>query len=82
MVGIHAGQGADADLGDRFVACFVQAADDAGLPEDPDFRRSLRSYMEWAVRDVLSYSSRDSTVPTDMATPRWSWDGLEPTAGG
>lgn len=80
MLDIHAGQGAEADLGDRFVACFVQAADDAGLPEDPDFRRCLRSYMEWAVNDVLSYSPRGSAVPTNLATPRWSWDGLEPAA--
>jgi hemoglobin len=27
MLGIHAGQGADEDLGSRFVAAFVQAAD-------------------------------------------------------
>jgi len=40
------------DLGDRFVACFMKAADDAHLPDDPDFRRGIRDYMEWAVRDV------------------------------
>jgi hypothetical protein len=38
MLGIHPGQGADEDLGARFVACFVQAADDAGPPDDPEFR--------------------------------------------
>jgi hypothetical protein len=38
--------------------------------------------MEWAVHDVLAYSPGDSTVPADMATPRWSWEGLEtPPAG-
>src|SRR6266567_8658485 len=45
MLGIHAGQGAGEDLGARFVACFVQAADDAGLPADPDFRAAFRAYM-------------------------------------
>jgi hemoglobin len=53
MAQIHAGQGADAELGDRFVECFVQAADDAGLRDDAEFRRSLRSYMEWAVQMCL-----------------------------
>jgi len=77
MLHIHAEQGADDDLGDRFVECFVRAADDAGLPGDPEFRHSLRSYMEWAVRDVLTYSPRGSTVPAGMAVPRWSWGGLE-----
>ena len=76
MLGIHAGQGAEADLGTRFVACFVRAADDARLPDDLDFRAALRSYMEWAVQEVLSYSPHDSRVPPDQAVPRWSWDGL------
>jgi hemoglobin len=76
MLGIHAGQGADEDLGDRFVACFVQAADDAGLPEDPDFRAQLQAYMRWAVDDVLSYSPPDTKVPERLAIPRWSWTGL------
>ena len=77
MLGIHAGQGAGEDYGPRFVACFMQAADDVHLPDDPDFRASLRSYMEWATRDVLSYAPSGSQVPPDLPVPRWSWDGLE-----
>ncbi len=79
MLGIHAGQGADEDLGERFVRCFTLAADDAGLPDDPDFRASLRSYMEWAVREVLSYSPHGARVPAGLSVPRWSWDGLDET---
>jgi hemoglobin len=79
MLHIHAGTDAEDELGVRFVECFVKAADDSGLPDDPEFRRALRAYMEWAVRDVLSYSPRGTTVPPDIAVPRWSWGGLEPT---
>jgi hemoglobin len=75
VLGIHSGEGAMDELGERFLACFVAAADDAGLPGDPEFRESLRSYMEWAVRDVLNYSPHDSVVPSGLAVPRWSWDG-------
>ena len=75
MVGIHAGQGAGVDLGERFVRCFVQAIDDAGFPDDLDLRRALRAYMEWAVREVLYYSPPGRQVPSDMALPRWSWNG-------
>jgi len=75
MLAIHAGQGAEEDLGNRFVACFVQAADDAQLPTDPEFRASLRSYMEWAVAEVLAYSPPGAHVPAGMPVPRWSWDG-------
>jgi hemoglobin len=77
MLRLHAGEEVEDDLGSRFVACFVQAADDAGLPDDPDFRAALRAYMEWAVGEVLSYSPRDSTVPDDLPVPRWGWNGLE-----
>jgi hemoglobin len=77
MLTLHAGTGADEDLGHRFVECFVAAADGAGLPEDPEFRDGLRSYMEWAVRLVHSYSPHGSVVPADLPVPHWSWDGLQ-----
>lgn len=71
---MHAGNGDMTDLGRRFVECFVLAADDAGLPADPEFRAALRSYMEWAVADVLAHEDRDA-VPEGIPVPRWSWDG-------
>lgn len=77
MLGIHAGQGAGEDFGPRFVACFMQAMDDARLPNDPDLRACLRAYMEWAVQEVVSYSPSDAHVPAGLRTPRWSWNGAE-----
>jgi hemoglobin len=77
MLEIHARQGADDELGRRFVRAFVQAADDAALPDDPVFREGLRAYMEWAVAEVLSYSPEDSVVDTDLPVPHWGWEGLE-----
>jgi hemoglobin len=78
---MHSGNGDMSDLGERFLACFVAAADDAGLPDDPEFRAALRDYMRWAVDEVLSYPEVGS-VPGRMATPRWSWDGLQSPATG
>jgi hemoglobin len=77
MLHIHAGTNAEDELGARFVECFVGAADDAALPDDPEFRQGLRSYMEWAVKDVLACSPQGSTVPDHVEVPRWSWGGLE-----
>ncbi|MEC3974119.1 group II truncated hemoglobin [Amycolatopsis sp. H20-H5] len=74
MLVMHAGNGDMSDLGRRFVDCFVLAADDAGLPADPEFRAALRAYMEWAVDGVLAHPLRED-VPADLAVPRWSWDG-------
>ena len=78
LLRMHAGNGDMSDLGRRFVACFMAAADDAGLPTDPDFRAALRAYMVWAVDDVLAYSPVDAVVPSEAAMPRWSWNGLQP----
>ncbi len=75
VLAMHAHMGADDDLGERFLACFVAAFDDAGLPEDPDLRAALRSYMRWAVDDVMAYSPADAIVPPGQLVPRWSWDG-------
>jgi hemoglobin len=80
LLSMHAGNGDMGDLGQRFVECFIQAADDAGLPGDPEFRAVLRAYMEWAVADVLAYSPVDATVPTGVTMPHWSWDGLQPSS--
>ena len=77
MLEIHARQGAGDDYGPRFVACFMQAADDANLPDDPEFRAGLRSYMEWATHEVLSYAPSDSKVAAGLPDPHWSWSGLE-----
>jgi hemoglobin len=77
LLEMHAGNGPMDDLGRRFVECFVLAADDAGLPADPEFRAALRAYMEWAVDDVLVYSPVESVVLPGARVPRWSWDGLQ-----
>jgi hemoglobin len=80
LLQMHAGNGDMEDLGRRFVDCFVAAADDAGLPDDREFRAALRAYMEWAVSDVLVYSAEGSVVPDGVRMPHWSWDGLAESA--
>jgi hemoglobin len=77
VLSLHAGNGDISDLGRRFVECFVGAADDAALPDDPEFRAALRAYMQWAVDEVLSYPLPDAAVPANLSMPRWSWDGLQ-----
>jgi hemoglobin len=78
VVQMHAGNGDMGDLARRFVECFVLAADDAKLPEDPEFRAALRAYMEWAVVEMVGYPDPGAQVPAGMPMPHWSWDGLQP----
>ena len=75
-LGLHAGQGAEDDLGVRFEACFALALDDAGLPADPELHAALRAYMAWAVAQFLAVAPEGSAVPAGLAVPRWSWSGL------
>ena len=75
-VAMHAGNGDMSDLGRRFVECFVAAADDAGLPDDAEFRAALRAYMEWATTSFIGYPDADDSVPDGLDVPRWGWDGL------
>jgi hemoglobin len=75
MLSIHANTGADDDLRDRFVVCFDQAVADAHLPDEPVLRGVLHEYMVLATREVHEYSPHGSSVPPDLAFPRWSWDG-------
>lgn len=77
MLSLHAGTGAQADMGERFVACFMLAADDADLPDDSEFRTVLRSYMESAAAEVMAISPQGTVVPDRLSLRRWSWDGPE-----
>jgi len=77
LLHMHSNNGPMDDLGQRFVVCFDAAADDAGLPDDPEFRQALHDYMTWAVADVLVFAPYGSEVPAGRSVPRWSWDGLQ-----
>ncbi len=77
LLQMHAGNGDMSDLGERFLACFVQALDDAALPADPAFRDALRGYMRWAVDNVLLYSAEGTVVPPGERVPHWDWEGLQ-----
>ena len=78
LVHMHSGNGDMSELSRRFVECFMLAADEAGLPGDTQFRAALRAYMEWATAQMNSFPERDAAIPTDLAVPRWTWDGLVP----
>jgi hypothetical protein len=47
LLRMHAGNRDMADLGPRFVDCFVAAADDARPPDDPSSGRRSGAYLEW-----------------------------------
>ena len=62
----------------RFVTLMSMAADDAGLPDDPEFRSALLAYLEWGTRLAMHNSQPDaSDVPQEAPVPHWGW-GVAP----
>src|SRR4051794_19740006 len=56
MLGVHANQGAEDDLGTRFVEVFDAAVAASPLPDDAALRTLLHDYMTWATGEVMAYS--------------------------
>ncbi|MDX6564307.1 MAG: hemoglobin [Gaiellales bacterium] len=61
----------------RFVTLLSQAADDAGLPADPEFRAAIMGYAEWGSRLALHNSQPGADVFPQAPVPRWGW-GVAP----
>jgi len=61
----------------RFVTLLSQAADEAGLPDDPDFRAALMGYAEWGTRLAVHNSHAGAEVVEHAPVPRWGW-GVAP----
>lgn len=60
-----------------FVSLMSVAADDAGLPADPEFRSALLAYLEWGTRLAFD-NSQGGAAPVESApVPRWGW-GVAP----
>ena len=56
------------------------AADDADLPSDPEFRAALVGYLEWGTR-LAMYNSQPGTDAVEQApVPRWGWGVARPTS--
>jgi hemoglobin len=62
----------------RFVSLLSSAADDAGLPDDPEFRSALVAYAEWGSRLAMHNSQPDAQVFEHAPVPRWGWGEAPP----
>jgi hemoglobin len=61
----------------RFASLMSLAADDAGLPADPEFRAALVGYLEWGTRIAMHNSRAGADVVEHAPVPRWGW-GVAP----
>ena len=77
MLDHHRGLGITVEQRFRFASLMSLAADDAGLPDDPEFRAALVGYLEWGTRLALHNSQPGAEVVTEAPVPHWGW-GVAP----
>ena len=61
----------------RFVTLLSRAADEADLPDDPEFRAAVMGYAEWGTRLAVHNSGDADDIVEHAPVPRWGW-GMAP----
>jgi hemoglobin len=77
MLAHHRDLAITADQRFRFASLMSLAADDAALPDDPEFRAALVGYLEWGTRLAQHNSQAGADVVEEAPVPRWGW-GVAP----
>jgi hemoglobin len=78
MVSKHRDLGITPEQRLRFATLMSRAADDAGLPDDPEFRSAFMAYVEWGTRLALQNSQPGAEPPPEAAVPKWGWGEAPP----
>ena len=65
----------------RWVTMIMDAADEAELPADPEFRSAFVAYVEWGTRLALGNSQPGAAPPPEAPVPRWGWGEAPPYLG-
>jgi hemoglobin len=78
MLSMHRGLGLTEAQRFRWVQLIAQAADDAELPADPEFRSAFLAYVEWGTRLALANSQPGAEPPPRAPVPRWGWGEAPP----
>jgi len=81
MLGKHLGLGITEAQRARWAQLIGLAADDAGLPADPEFRSAFVAYVEWGTRIALENSQPGADPPRRAPVPRWGWGEARPYTG-
>ena len=78
MLAKHRGLALSEDKRRRWVQLICDAADEAQLPSDPEFRSAFVAYIEWGTRIALANSQPSATPPEHAPVPRWGWGEAPP----
>jgi hemoglobin len=78
MVAKHRGLAITPEQRFRFASMMSLAADDAALPDDPEFRSAFMAYVEWGTRLAQHNSQPGAEVAPHAPVPRWGWGEAPP----
>ncbi|AYG82676.1 Group 2 truncated hemoglobin YjbI [Streptomyces hundungensis] len=79
MATMHKGHGVTEEQRRRWVELLMDAADEAELPDDPEFRAVFAYYIEWGTRMALVYSGPNPPpASADVPVPKWGWNQTPP----
>ena len=75
MIDVHRHLRITDEQRERFVALYLAALDEAGLPEDEPFRRAFREHIEFGARVAQqnSWAETDTDLHPIRAVPDWEW---------
>ncbi|MDX3307906.1 globin domain-containing protein [Streptomyces sp. NPDC054884] len=81
MVARHFGRDITEPQRRRWVDLIQDAADEAGLPTDAEFRSAFLAYAEWGTRLAVHFSGPDAKPPAEQPAPKWGWGAAPPYRG-
>lgn len=73
MLGQHLGKAITEAQRRRWVGLLLDAAEEVGLPDDPEFRAAFVGYLEWGTRLAVQNSRAGAAPAPDAPVPRWGW---------
>jgi truncated hemoglobin YjbI len=73
MLSQHLGKVLTDERRARWVELLVKSANEAGLPNDAEFRSVFSAYIEWGSRIAVENSQVGATPPPAMPMPHWDW---------
>jgi CDGSH-type Zn-finger protein/truncated hemoglobin YjbI len=73
MISQHLNKALSEEQRARWVQLLCRSADEAGLPDDPEFRAAFTAYIEWGSRLAKENSTPGAQPPPNMPVPRWWW---------
>lgn len=74
MISHHLGRHLTETQRRRWMLLMLEAADEVGLPDDPEFRAAMLGYLEWGTRLAVINSRDGAAAPEpNLPMPRWDW---------